>query len=189
MKKLPLIVPLFVVVTACVRKKFGGDEVQQDAAAKPGSFGFDLTFLKNDKEVIVVGDSGGLARIAIVKDYQGRVMTSTASGDEGNSYGWINYKLISDGKTLPHFNPVGGEDRFWIGPEGGQYAIYFKKGVPFDFQNWQTPSLIDSEPFELVSQSSSQATFEKSASITNYQGYVFSFSIQRQIKLLSREEA
>ena len=36
-------------------------------------------------------------------------------------------------------NVFGGEDRFWLGPEGGQYALYFAKGEPFDFDHWQVP--------------------------------------------------
>ena len=41
-----------------------------------------------------------------------------------------------------------GEDRFWLGPEGGQFALFFKKGDPFDLDHWQTPAMMDTEPFE-----------------------------------------
>src|SRR5207249_4912264 len=107
-----------------------------------------------------------------------------SGGDNGNSYGWINYKLIESRKISPHIYPVGGEDRFWLGPEGGQYSIYFKKDDPFDFDHWQTPALIDSEPFELISSDSMQATFHKTASITNYSGFTFNLDIHRKIQLL-----
>jgi hypothetical protein len=30
----------------------------------------------------------------------------------------------------------GGEDRFWLGPEGGQYALYFNAGDPFDLDHY-----------------------------------------------------
>ena len=36
-------------------------------------------------------------------------------------------------------NVFGGEDRFWLGPEGGQFALYFKPGDPFDLDHWQVP--------------------------------------------------
>ena len=32
-------------------------------------------------------------------------------------------------------NVFGGEDRFWLGPEGGQFALYFKAGDPFDLRS------------------------------------------------------
>lgn len=56
-------------------------------------------------------------------------MTSTADGDGGDSYGWINYRFIEAGEQSQQFNPVGGEERFWIGPEGGAFSYYFKPGA------------------------------------------------------------
>jgi hypothetical protein len=123
-----------------------------------------------------------------VGDYQGRVMTSSADGDGGKSFGWINYDLIRAGETKTHMNPFGGEDRFWLGPEGGQYGIYFQKGSPFDFEHWQTPPLIDTEPFELVSSDSVQATFRRQGTATNFQGTTFHFEVERQIKLLTNPD-
>ena len=40
-------------------------------------------------------------------------------------------------------NVFGGEDRFWLGPEGGQYSLYFRGGDPFDLDHWQVPEAID----------------------------------------------
>ena len=40
-------------------------------------------------------------------------------------------------------NVFGGEDRFWLGPEGGQYALYFKPDDPFDLDHWQVPDAFD----------------------------------------------
>ena len=85
------------------------------------SFGEDIDFLKQHTDVVVLSDENGSAQIAVVPAYQGRVMTSTTSGRDGNSLGWINHAHIASGKKLEHFNPYGGEDRFWMGPEGGQF--------------------------------------------------------------------
>lgn len=155
----------------------------------PGSFAYDVNFLKSHKQVILLGRKGSPAQVLIVGDYQARVMTSTAGGDNGNSYGWINYDLIRSGENKPHMNPYGGEDRFWLGPEGGQYGLYFKKGDPFDFQHWQTPALIDTEPFDLLTSDSLQASFRKSAQVINWSGTVFQIDIDRTIRLIEREEA
>ncbi|MBK5279617.1 MAG: hypothetical protein JJE09_12215 [Bacteroidia bacterium] len=151
----------------------------------PGTFGHDKAFLQKHKEVIELSRAN--AKLLVVNDYQARVMTSTANGDSGKSYGWMNYDQIRSGELKPHMNPFGGEDRFWLGPEGGQFALYFKKGDPFDFDHWQTPAPIDSEPFAIVSSDSSQATFRKITSLTNYSGFTFHLKIDRKINLLDEE--
>ena len=99
----------------------------------------DLDLLKANVQVVELSDDEGRARVAVVPAYQGRVMTSTAGGPDGFSLGWINEELIASWETLEHINPYGGEDRFWFGPEGGQFAVFFEKGAPFDLEHWQTP--------------------------------------------------
>jgi len=78
----------------------------------------DLEFLRARTEVIVLSARDGQAMVAINPDIQGRVMTSTAKGPGGLSFGWINQELIASGQSDPHMNAFGGEDRFWLGPEG-----------------------------------------------------------------------
>lgn len=154
-----------------------------------GTFGHDLDFLQKYKEVLVLkAPDDDSARIAVIGDYQGRVMTSTAGGSTGNSYGWINYALIESGKTNPHINAFGGEERFWLSPEGGQFSVYFKKGDPFDFEHWQTPALIDTDKFDLVSSAASSATYHKAAKILNYSGHPFDLDITRKISVLSQAD-
>lgn len=179
---------LIVQIAACSKPAPSTQETMSNYDTLPGTFGYDRAFLKKYKDVIELGQANSSAHVLIVKDFQGRVMTSTASGDGGNSYGWINYALIKSGGAKPHINTFGGEDRFWLGPEGGQFAFFFKKGDPFDFDHWQTPALIDTETFNLVSADSTQATFSKSANLVNYAGHSFSLNISRQIKLMDEGE-
>jgi len=124
----------------------------------------------------------GEASALVCPAYQGRLMTSSADGKA--SYGWINYDLIQSKKILPHMNAFGGEDRFWLGPEGGQFALYFKKGDPFDGDHWQTPAAIDTEPFKLATKNSSSATFTRNVELTNYSGNQFNIGIERTVSLL-----
>ncbi len=148
-----------------------------------GSYGYDAAFMKKYSQNVLELQNGN-AKVLLSADYQGRVMTSSASGDSGISYGWINYELISSGEKKAQFNPVGGEERFWLGPEGGQYSIYFKKGDSFNIKNWQVPAVIDTEKFEVVQSDTSSATFSKSAVLTNYSGSVFHLQIKRTVQLL-----
>ena len=176
-----------LICYSCGVKKSNQEKIEAKIPS-PGTFGYDLDFISKYKDVIVLGGKTSFAKVILVKDYQGRVMTSTAGGTTGNSYGWINYDLIRSGETKLHMNPVGGEDRFWLGPEGGQFALYFKKGDPFDFDHWQTPALIDTEPFEIVNYDSTQAVFKKSTNVINYGGFKFAVDIRREIKLLNEVE-
>ncbi len=153
------------------------------------TFGGDVDFLKEHVETIVLSDASGQARVAVVPAYQGRVMTSTSGGGDGASYGWINRRLIASGETLEHINPFGGEDRFWLGPEGGQYAIFFEKGEPFDLEHWQTPAPIDTEAWEVVEQTGTSATFRHAFSVTNYSGVAFQVKADRTIRLLAPDAA
>ncbi len=95
-----------------------------------GTFGYDLNFLsKYDRVVVLVS---GEAQVIVSPKYQAKVFTSTATGNEGNSFGWINYKAFTAQKDA-HMNAYGGENRFWLGPEGGKYSLFFKKRGKDDF--------------------------------------------------------
>lgn len=153
-----------------------------------GSFGYDLAFLKNyHNDLILLEDSSSDAKLIVLPAYQGRIMTSTSNGMEGMSFGWINHELISSKEITPHIYAVGGEERFWLGPEGGQFSIYFKKDSAFDFEHWQVPKEIDTEPFELVSSTTSEAFFKKTMHLKNYSGSTFDIGVNRNIYLLNRE--
>lgn len=166
-------------------------KAQNESPALTIHFGDDVTFLKSHGPVIVLSDSAGQSKVAISPGLQGRVMTSTAGGDDGASFGWINRDYFNDtaaGKVNPHISPFGGEDRFWIGPEGGQFGLFFANGVPFDLEHWFTPKWIDTEAFETVSSSPAQAVFRRTVSFKNYSGTAFDVQIDRTIRLLEPDE-
>ena len=183
MKRIGLGLALLVLAAGCAPSE------QPPAAAAAGTFGDDLAFLGEHTDVVVLSDASGAAKVAVVPQYQGRVMTSSAGGDGGLSFGWINRDLITSGKTLPHINVYGGEDRFWLGPEGGQFAIYFVKGVPFDLEHWFVPAAIDTEPFEVVEKASDRIRLGRKFSLTNYSGTKFSVGVDREVRLIASEAA
>jgi hypothetical protein len=149
------------------------------------TFGNDLAFLRQHSNVVVLTDKSGRAQAVVVPAWQGRVMTSTACGLAGASFGWVNRELIASGKVQPHINVLGGEDRFWLGPEGGQFSIFFAKGVPFNLDHWFTPPSLDTEPFELVSQGPDRVLCRRSIRLTNYSGTQFSIEVSREVRLVS----
>lgn len=154
---------------------------------KKGSFGYDLIFLKKKDSVIVLESSDGLAKAIISPKYQGKVFTSTAEGDTGKSFGWINYKAF-DAKLDPHMNAYGGEDRLWLGPEGSKFALFFKPGTKMEFANWHTPAAFDRESWKLVSRDDKQVSLSKEMSLQNYAGTELELRIDRSISLLARED-
>lgn len=160
-----------------------------DSGTEVGTFADDMAFLQEHTEVVVLEDRSGEGQVVVLPAMQGRVMTSTAGGPGGSSFGWINRELIASGETLAHMNPFGGEDRFWLGPEGGQFSIFFEPGVPFDLDHWQTPAPIDTEPFELVSQSRDSAALRKTMRLENYSGTSFDVQVDREVRVLDREQA
>ncbi|NQU41481.1 MAG: hypothetical protein HQ523_16150 [Lentisphaerae bacterium] len=162
---------------------------------KARTFTEDVAFLRQHTEAIVLERDGG--KVVVAPAYQGRVMTSSVGDADDMSFGWLNDDVIAAGIQPPemvkgtlkeHIYVFGGEERFWLGPEGGQFAIYFEKGEPFDFTHWNTPAVIDSEPFELVRHSASDAQFVRNFTLTNYSGYTFDGRIQRRVTVLGRAE-
>jgi len=156
-------------------------------APKKGTFEYDLDFLKKRDSVIVLQSSDGMAKAIVSPKYQGKVFTSTADGDTGKSFGWINYKTF-DAKPDSHMNAYGGEDRLWLGPEGSKFALFFKPGTKMEFSNWHTPAAFDHEKWELVSKSDTQAVLTKDMSLRNYAGTDLKIKVDRSISLMSRKE-
>jgi Family of unknown function (DUF6786) len=154
------------------------------SGAGSARFGDDVAFLRKHTDTLVLSDRSGQARVAVAPAWQGRVMTSTLEGDDGLGFGWINRQLIASGKLQPHINVFGGEDRFWIGPEGGQFSIFFTKGVKFELANWFTPPPLDTMAYKLVSRSPNRAEFEAEFNLTNYSGTRFEVKVERVVRVL-----
>lgn len=161
-----------------------------------GEFSDDVTFMEQHTEVVLLND--GDAAVVVAPNYQGRVMTSTYDLEAGPSFGWINRPVIEKGlltdeekkgKLEEHIYVFGGEERFWLGPEGGQFALYFKPGSEFEFSDWYTPAVIDTEPFELVEKTKNSAAFRRDCELINYSGTLFKMSIERTVRLLNNASA
>jgi hypothetical protein len=148
----------------------------------------DVAFLKQHTQVVVLSDGSGQAQIAVNPDLQGRVMTSTAGGPEGLSFGWINREFIASKQNNIHMNAFGGEDRFWLGPEGGQFSIFFKKGAAFNLDNWFTPPPINEGTYDIVSQAADLIHFKKTIHLVNYSETEFDLELNRLVGLLDTKD-
>src|SRR5687768_1386930 len=80
-----------IFFAACNNSKKQEGVAEKLEEHKEGTFGYDAHFLnKYSKGVIRLED--GSSSVLILPEGQGRVMTSTAASDTGNSFGWINYE-------------------------------------------------------------------------------------------------
>ena len=170
--------------------------VPEGANGKSASFGKDVAFLQKHVKIHLLKSASG-AQVALVPAWQGRVMTSSASGANGFSCGWINYPLVKTGikpeaertGLESHIYVFGGEERLWLGPEGGQFALFFPPGVKgYTFDKWKTPAFIDTEPFDVKAASDAHIVFEKATIVTNKAGAVFNLHIEREVKILEKAD-
>ncbi len=178
-------VAVLVLLMGCNQSENTMERNQETGAS---TFGDDVAFLEQHTDLVVLSDETGEAQVAISPAMQGRVLTSTAAGSSGLSFGWINRAVIESGERQEHINVFGGEDRFWLGPEGGQFSIYFKRGDPFDLDHWYVPAAIDWDPFIVVEQAPDRISFEKSMQLENYSGTSFDLRVDREVRLISERE-
>ncbi|WP_447639971.1 MULTISPECIES: DUF6786 family protein [Chitinophagaceae] len=160
---------------------------QQQSSYDKGSFGYDLQFLQQHDSVVVLTSDKGKAQVVVSPKYQAKVFTSTADGLGGFSFGWVNYKAFQ-GKLDAHMNAYGGENRLWLGPEGGRFSLFFKAGDSMDFKNWKTPSAFDTEAWTIVAKNDWSVSMKKEMHLANYQNLEMTLSLLRTVAILNRDD-
>ena len=153
-----------------------------------GTYGYDLNYLAKKDSLVILKSEDGKSQIIVSPKYQGKVFTSTVDGFEGQSLGWVNYKAFEAASFDEHMNAYGGENRMWLGPEGGQYSIYFEPGAEQIFENWHTPKGIDVEAWGVVNSSSNQVLMKKNIELKNYIGTNLKIGIDREVTLMNTAE-
>lgn len=182
LKRLKSIILASILLASCqvgVREK----DQQEMETFNAGTFGYDLSFLKAKDSVIVLKNESGDGQVIVSPRYQGKVFTSTAEGLAGRSFGWINYKAF-DAAPDPHMNAYGGEDRLWLGPEGGKFSLFFKPGTTMNFEQWHTPPAIDTEAWNTVSASDKKVSLSKAMALQNYAGTLLKLTVTRDIEVI-----
>lgn len=171
---------------SCANSNKKGKETAMENYEK-GTFGYDLNYLSGkDSLVILKGDND--AQVIISPKYQAKVFTSTVDGPNGRSMGFIGYKAFELAVPDEHMNGYGGENRFWLGPEGGKYSVYFEKGKEQIYDNWHTPKPIDTEPWELISATEKKVVMKKGMEVKNFLDTQFKLDVDRTVELLDGEQ-
>jgi len=143
-------------------------------------------FLKQHTPIVELQGTAD-ALVTVCPELQGRVMTSSFAGASGSSLGWVNYDFIAAGKHDPTFNNYGGEDRFWLGPEGGQYGLWFQLEIKQIVQNWFTPEDLNTGAFRVVAHDAQHCRLARRVRVTNASEASFDLEVQRDVNLLGIE--
>ncbi|MEC8934499.1 MAG: DUF6786 family protein [Planctomycetota bacterium] len=139
-------------------------------------------FLDSNADAIVLEGEAG-SKLLVSPRLQGRIMTAKVGSVE--STGLVPQKTIKEGESHAHFNNFGGIDRFWIGPEAGQYGVYFPKGAKeLTRDNWQVPASFDKGSFEVIEKTEQKIQLRKKIDVTNLLGVEFETMVNREIGLI-----
>jgi hypothetical protein len=180
------IVFFLLCVASCRSPVVKNSSTDADSVFRQGEYGYDLRFLRmQDSGLIVLKDGEG--QVIVSPKYQAKIFTSTASGERGASFGWINCRAFRN-KPDAHMNAYGGENRIWLGPEGGKYSLFFAPGTKMVFENWKTPAAFDTEGWILDKRDSTHVTMSKEINLLNYAGTRLHGKVTRSIVILGRRE-
>jgi hypothetical protein len=162
-----------------------------DTKGKTMTYAETVSFLNKHTKVVELTD--GDARVAICPEWQGRVMTSTCGGPQGQSFGFINDDYINDGKSNLHFNNYGGEERLWLSPEGGQFSLWFapgKLGKEQNLDNWFTPPAFNEGAWIREYYDDQRRTVNMNARMLfkNTSGTEFFLDVSRDVDFLDKKQ-
>ncbi|MGL6195974.1 MAG: DUF6786 family protein [Thermoguttaceae bacterium] len=166
------------------------------------SYSNGLFYLESKTKVYELSNEFG-ARVAVCPDWNGRIMTSTCSGIDGESSGLIdvhNIDEISKHQHTSFIHPpqtntigrekyIGGENQFVIEPENGPFGILERVDDPSD----ETPHTIHNAykegPFDVdTGINHKEIRLRRIVKFSNRIGTPFALSTVRTIRLLDIEE-
>ncbi len=155
------------------------------ALSRMTTFESDVAFLRahGALEILEARPGEGRGRVAVSPAYQGRVMTSAVS-PEGQSIGWVHRAFIEERRTGTAFDNYGGEDRFWLGPEGGQFGLFFPQAGGYVLDAWRTPSGFQEGGWEVAEKAAARIVLRRNMTVRNRRGAAFHVEVERTIALL-----
>jgi hypothetical protein len=129
-------------------------------------------------------------QVWVSPNHQGRILAVEAPFLRGANPVWIHRGALSETTLREKFNPFGGADRIWFGPEAGPFGFFFDPGVvPGTPGGWRAPAALDREALPLVRRSVESAFFKRHMELVNHAGTCFALDLEREIRILSKQEA
>ena len=151
---------------------------------KPMSYAEVRDFLSRHTRIVELSDDRG-SRVCVCPQWQGRVMTSTYSGADGPSFGFVNRRVIDAGISDARLNNYDGEERMWLSPEGGQFSLWFKPGAKQTLDNWYTPPALNEGAWSVEESSAQMCRMAADMRLQNASAAEFRVKVQRTVQMLS----
>lgn len=111
----------------------------------------------------------------------GRVMGTSYDGPDGEIGGFIDARAFREGmKDI--WDNWGGEERYWLCPEGGQFGLMFQ-GKKNSFENYTVQQGINSQKYEVtdLAKTGNSLTMQAGFSLINASGTRFEVNSVRRI--------
>jgi hypothetical protein len=182
----PIVALLTILLGACAGTSPATMTPANPPPSSAPSIDDDLAFLQAHAPVEVLEGPGG-GRVVVSARWQGRVMTSAVE-PHGASLGFVHRAFIEAGKTGTQFDNYGGEDRFWLGPEGGQFGLYFAPGAPFAIDSWQVPHEMQEGAWDVTARDASHVTFARRMHVVNWSGNALDVAVERTVRVLGADD-
>lgn len=131
----------------------------------------------------LINELGG--RIAVCPEWNGRVMTSTWDGLDGDSAGLIRVREIERGPLRDACLAIGGEDQFGLSPTYGSFGVrvFPEDDFPEGLYGYREgPFEVDSIPTDPI------LRMRRSIQFVNRQRHQFELNILRSVRLLSLQD-
>ena len=150
-----------------------------------------LRFLEQtgNEEVLLTGE-GQNKVVVVAPSLGGRVLCTGFEGVEGDTDSYILEDKIKKGAAPTGRGAVwsnfGGEERFWLAPEGGKFALFFREGEEQAIANYLIPNSLNSARFGVTAKAEdgTSVTFAAPIQLTNSRGMRFDFQVKRKIEVL-----
>jgi uncharacterized protein DUF6786 len=168
--------PLFLALTASLMTTSCASVLSDDSPTFLEQAGFLEQYA--DGRLMLSGTGGFVYSASL----QGRVMTSCLDLSEPG-LGFLNRAVIENPPEQGPFTNYGGEDRFWIGPEGSRFSLYFDPGAAMEQEFWRVPADLDSGPFDEIG----LGKLVRHLRLTNIAGTIFEMRVERTLDAPNRE--
>jgi hypothetical protein len=143
------------------------------------------TLLKSaGRDAYVLTGRNPKCKALVCPDLAGRVMGTTTGGENGIFGGFIDEQAFLEGMK-DFWDNWGGEERYWIGPEGGQFGLMFKDRCEC-FAHYNVHEGFNRTPYKVVevSPKGTSITMRCRMRLKNKIGTRFHVEVTRRITFL-----
>ena len=136
------------------------------------------------RDACVLAGRDAQCKVLVCPELAGRVLGTTSGGENGAFGGFIDAQAFQEGmKDI--WDNWGGEERYWVAPEGGQFGLMFKDQCEC-FAHYDVQEGINRTPYQVleVSPQAKSLTMRCRMHLKNKLGTRFHLEVTRRITVL-----